>query len=295
MKNIKPLLTVLVTATVALAQSARADSAATIMNDPTGTGVTYDDGGTGNYPVVSAILSHPGSVDGYTYGNWSYLAQDTTGSLDMFYASSLTTGSAYTGTPGYAPVVGDSILVQGNYSPFDGIPEVANSASHPIAVTYGSSGNPLYSASPILTTIPTINVGTNVHALSLSGLGGDLLQLNGVTISTIAGTNNLPSANWLLHQNMTGTITDGSSSMTLFLWASSYSTCGAIAAGGGAVPTGPVNITGFISDFYNTSVSAIVPEFVPTSITPVPEPALMNLWGFGSALAFACYRLRKKA
>ena len=56
--------------------------------------------------------------------------------------------------------MGDQILVQGNYSPFSGIPEIASSTANPIHVTLGSSGNPLYTPVPVLTTIPTINVGT---------------------------------------------------------------------------------------------------------------------------------------
>jgi hypothetical protein len=296
MKNMKPLLSALVAATVVLTQAtARADSAANI----TGTyvpnqAVTYDDNGSGNFPVITAILSAPhgsvynptASLDGYTNNNWSFLAQDTTGSLDLFYFSSLNSGF----TPaGYVPVVGDTILAQGNYSPFSGIPEIANSAPHPLSVTYGSSGNPFYTPVPTVTTIPVINVGTNGHGLSLSGLGGTLLELDNVTISG-AG------ANWAFHQNVTGTITDlGANSMTMFLWASSYSTCAAIAAGGGPVPTGLVDMTGFISDFYNTATSTLVAEFVPISITSVPEPVSMTLWGLGSALAWVCYRLRKRA
>ena len=294
MKNIRPLLSVLVTATVVLAQAtAWADSAANILNYTTGTAATYDDyGSSGNYPIVSAILSAPhntvynpgNTLDGYTNGNWSYLAQDTTGSLDLFYSSSLATG--------YVPVVGDMNLYSGNYSPFSGIPEIANSVTHPISVTYGSSGNPLYSPVPVLTTIPTINVGVTppgASGISLSGLGGQLLQLNNVTIGGLG-------ANYTVHANMMGTITDQSAnSMVLYLWASSYSTCGAIAAAGGAVPTGLVDMTGFISDYYNTATLTTTAEFVPISITEVPEPLAMNLCGLGAALAWVCYRLRKKA
>ena len=287
MKNIRPLLSVLVTATVALAQAtALADSAVNILNYSTGTAVTYDDyASSGSYPVITTILTRPGTLDGYTYGNWSYFAADTTGSLDLFYSTSVAGGQ------GYTPVVGDMILASGNYSPYSGIPEIANSTTpaHPISVTYGSSGNTPYSTVPRLTTIPVINVGTNGHAVSQSGLSGTLLQLNNVTISGL-GTN------YTVHANMTGTITDPSNnSMTLYLWASSYSTCGAIAASGGLVPTGQVDMTGFVSDFYSTVTSSIVAEFVPTSITEIPEPVAMNLCGLGAALAWVCYRLRKKA
>jgi hypothetical protein len=287
MKNIRPTLAILATATVALTQAtAWADSAADIQGYAANTAATFDDNGTGNYPVVSAILSAPNAVavDGYTYTSWAYFAQDTTASLDIFYKSSL--------IPGYTPTVGDNILVQGTYSPFDGIPELETGTAQAIHVTYGGGGNSLYFAQPAVTTIPTINVGFTGPAgtgLNASGLAGQLLQLNNVTISG-AG------ANWATHANVTATITDPSNnSMVMYLWASSYSTCAAIANGGGAVPTGPVDMTGFVDDFYNTSTLTSEAEFVPTSITAlsVPEPTTLGLIGLG--LAGVCYRLRKKA
>jgi hypothetical protein len=284
MKSIRPSLCIFLAAAVALAYAtAWADTAANIQKYPVNSATTYDGTGPadGNYPIVSVILSRPGTGDGYTYGNWSYLAQDKTGSLDLFYSSSLVTG--------YTPTVGDQILAQGNYSPFSGIPEIANSVANPIGVTFGSSGNALYAPVPLLTTIPVINVGTNGYGISQSGLSGQLLKLHNVTISG-AGTN------WAVHANVTGTITDqANNSMTMFLWASSYSTAGAIAAAGGPVPTGLVDMTGFISDFYSTATSSIVAEFVPTLITAVPEPTAMTLCGLGSVLAWVCYRRRKKA
>lgn len=289
MKNIRLQFSLLVTASVALAQAtAWADTAATIMTQPSGTAVNWDGGG--NFPIITAILSAPSgsiynpgtSLDGYTNRNWSFLAQDPTGSLDLFYGSTLNS----TFSPaGYVPVVNDQILVQGKYSPFSGIPEIA-SGTAPM-VTYGSSGNPFYMPSPVLTTIPTINVGTNGGGISLSGLAGTLLQLQGVTIS---GTG---SNRWQFHQNITGTITDEhNNSMTMFIWASSYSTCEAFGASGAAVPTGEVNMTGFLSDFYNTATSTLTAEFVPINI--VPEPVTMSFFGFGAALAWFCYRFRKK-
>jgi hypothetical protein len=299
MKNIRPLLSVLVTATVALTgATAWADTAAGIQTYATNSAVAYDgvaggNGGGGPYPIVTAVLSVPGTVDGYTYNNWAYLAADPTGSLDMFYASSLTTGSIWTGlggTPGYAPAVGDQISVVGNYSPFDGIPEVANSAGNPIAVTLGSQGNSPYYASPVLTTIPTINVGTNIHGINGAvqngrGLAGAYLQLNNVTIGA--------TGNWPTHATMSTTISDGANSMIMFFWASSYSTIAAL--GGTAIPQGPVDMTGFVDDFYATSLGGSYAEFVPITITAVPEPAAMGLCGLGAAVAWVCYRLRKKA
>ncbi len=295
MKNIRTLLSLFATAAVLTQTTAKADTAFNIANTyGFGAAVTYDDNSSGNFPVITSILSAPsGSVynpgatlDGYTYRNWSYLAQDTTGSLDIFYSSSA--AGPLANYP--VPTVGDTILVQGVWSPFSGIAEVANGTAQAINVFGpGSTGNAPYTPSPILTTIPTINVGTNSHGVSASGLSGALLQLNNVTISG-AG------ANWAVHANVTGTITDESNnSMTMFLWASSYSTCGAIAQNGDPVPTGLVDMVGFISDFYNTSTLTTTPEFVPISITVVPEPAAVGLCGLASVLAWVGYRRCRKA
>jgi hypothetical protein len=186
------------------------------------------------------------------------------------------------------PTVGDQILVNGNWSPFDGIPEVANSAAHPISVQLGSQANPPYNPVPVVTTIPTINVGTtlpNGGGVNASGLAGTLVQLNNVTIGS--------SGNFPTHNNLTTTVSDGVNSMTLYFWASSYSTIGAM--GGTPIPDGTVDITGFVDDFYTSSSNTTSAEFVPISITEVPEPSAMALCGLGSALAWVGYRLRKKA
>lgn len=276
-------------AVISLGTNVMADNAATIETYPINTGVQYD--GNGSYPIVTAILSAPhgtaynpgATLDGYTYNNWSYLAADPSGSIDLFYSSSLS-------EPYSSPTIGDTILVQslsggpgGNYSPFDGIPEIANSSANPLTIQGpGSSGNLPYNPTPALTTIPTINVGTSLPAgagINSSGFAGTLLTLDNVTISG-AG------ANWATHANVTGTITDGSNnSMVMFLWASSYSSCGAIAAAGGPVPTGPVDMTGFVDDFYSSSTGVTEAEFVPTSIISVPEPTILGLCGAGALLA----------
>ncbi len=281
-----------------------ADTAANIETYASGSAATYDGGGV-NYPVVTAILSAPhGSVynpaatlDGYTYSSWAYFAADPSGSLDIFYSS-----SAVGPLANYPlPTVGDTILVQGTYSPFDGIPEIENGSAQAINVFGpGSQGNAPYNPVPALTTIPVINVGTTLPAgggINSSGLAGTLLQLNDVTISG-AGTT------WATHANTTATITDGSgNSMVMYLWASSYSTDGAIAVGGinapdptGApVPTGPVDMTGFVDDFYTSSTGVTDAEFVPMSITQVPEPTGLAMFGVGGLLTLALALRRRSA
>ena len=300
MKNTRPLFSALAIATVALAQvTARADTAGNIINYASGAAATWDDNGSGNYPVITAILSAPhgtvynpgATLDGYTYGNWSFLAQDPTHSLDVFYSSSAAGPAANYGTPH----VGDTILVQGVYSPFSGIAELANGSAQAINVFGpGTSGNAPYYPTPTLTTIPTVNVGTNGHGVSASGLSGELLQVNNVTIGGYLYPNFPFHNNSGTATNGNWTITDGANnSMTLFYWASSYSVDGAMA--GQPIPTGLVDVTGFISDFYSTVTSSITPEFVPVSFTAVPEPSAMDLCGIGSALAWVCYRFRRKA
>ena len=145
MKNIRPLLSVLVTAGVALAQAtAWADSAASIQTQASGTAATYDDAGSGNFPIVTAVLSHPGSLDGYTYANWAYLAADTTGSMELFYNSTLTgPAGSYPN-----PTVGDTIAASGVYSPFHGIPEIANGTPAINVSGPGSQGNAPYDHHP---------------------------------------------------------------------------------------------------------------------------------------------------
>ena len=225
-------------------------------------------------PVITAILSQPGTVNGHTYTGYSFLAQDSSGSLDFFYS---TTASSY------VPVVGNAISVSsGNFSPFDGIPEVANSAANPLSISTVSTGNPVLA--PTTVTIPQINV-TSLTANNIinTPYAGYYVQLNDVTISGAPATFPNSTASY--------TITDGSNnSMVWFFWESSYSTDGAMI--GTSIPTGPVDMDGFVDYFANSSEA----EFVATSITPVPEPAPIALGAISSILSgLFFYRVRKTA
>jgi len=215
-------------------------------------------------PVVTAILSQPGTFGGHTYTGWSFLVNDGTGSLDIFAsASSLT-------TLGYTPTVGDALSISGTYSPFHQIPEIETLT----AISKVGSGAP---AGPVVQTIPTLNQTT----LPLS-TAGYLVEVDNVTISGTPAT--FPAA------NNSYTITDSANnSMTLYYWYTSYSTDGAMS--GNTVPTGPVDIIGFDSVFPG---SPGAPEFTPIAINPVPEPTTMGLCA-GGALLMLMFRSRRNA
>jgi hypothetical protein len=217
-------------------------------------------------PVITAILSQPGTFNGRTYTNWSFLANDGTGSIDLFGA--MPSGSTYT------PTVGDAITASGTFSPFHQIPEFATLT----AISPVSSGNTV--PSPLSATIPQLNQATLPNTLA-----GYLVTLNNVTISsgTGSGASTLtPGETWAT-ANLTLTVTDSSNnSMTLFYWPTSWSTTN-VNLFGQTIPTGPVNMVGFASVF--TSGTTSTPEFTPISITPsaTPEPASLALFAIGAA------------
>ena len=88
--------------------NAAASTIAQVETFAGGTAATLDQN-----PVITYIASQPGTGDGYTYTNYAILANDGTGSIDLF-------GSLPTGSP-YVPAVGDAITVSGTYSPFNSI------------------------------------------------------------------------------------------------------------------------------------------------------------------------------
>ena len=93
-----------------------------------GTGTYTLDGGSGTAPVVTNILSQPGTVNGKTYTSWSFLVQDQSGSSDIY--------GTLAGL-GYTPTVGDAINATGTYSPYHQIPELGTLT----AISCVSSGN----------------------------------------------------------------------------------------------------------------------------------------------------------
>jgi len=257
------LLAGLIVSTAALsAANALASDASAIFVDTTGTAETYDNA-SGAYPVITAILSRPGTVNGKNYTSWAFLAQDSTGSLDVF--GTLPTGSTYT------PTVGDAISTSGTYAPYHQIPELGTLT----AIALESSGNTLPSAQ--VQTVANLDVDTLPQSIS-----GQLIQIDNATISGQTTGETFGTA------NLTLTVADGTGSMELYYWPTSYSAANANLAGE-TIPTGPVDILG-IDSVYNSTT----PEFIPIWIQSVPEPTTMGLAGASGLLALI-FRLRQKA
>jgi hypothetical protein len=223
-----------------------------VERDASGTADTIGDPGNGDpAAVITYIASIPNAtaVDGYTYTNWAFLANDGTGSLDIF-------GKIPAATP-YTPTVGDAVTVSGTYAPFDAIPEIDALTS----IVKQSGGNAV--AGPISTTIPQINAIASASNFSISEY---LLTLSDVTFVS-------PPANFPTHADLSLTASDGTNSLTVFYDPSSYSVSGPW--GGTPIPTGPVTITGIADVFSGAS------EFIPLSIVSVPEPTTMSLLALG--------------
>lgn len=201
-------------------------------------------------PVITAILSQPGTTDGKSYSNWSFLVNDGTGSLDIFGS-----GTSLTSL-GFTPVVGQTISVSGTYSPYDSIPELGTLTA--ISGT-GTAAVPGIGTS----TVATLNQSTIPN-----NIAGYLWTVDNATISGITTASTFGIA------NLTGSISDSSGSMTLYYWATSYSMA-VQNLYGSTIPTGPVDVTGFVDQFSGTD------EFIPISITAVPEPTTLALAGIG--------------
>lgn len=272
-----------------------AENAATIETAAANATVEYDNtSGTDpfGYPVVTAILSQPGSFGGHTYTGWSALVADTTGSIDLFVSQTTLSGLTGTptnststppyGTPTTSLAVGQGLNVAGQWSPFDGIAELGfnTTVDNYVAVTSTLNSLP---ATPVV-TIPGLESETSngTTVLSHPDVTGQYLEIQDVTITAGHGTTVNPfstdfptyaQVNFVA-ANETYTITDGgNNSMELFDWVTSYSNDGAL--GGTPVPTGPVNIFGFYDSFN---------EFVPSAIVVVPEPASMGLLAVGAVM-----------
>ena len=245
---------VIASAIVSLGANAVASDIATILGQPSGTaGLTLDSG-----PVITAIMSQPGTFGGHTYSSWAVLAQDSTGSIDLF-SSSASFGS-------YVPTVGDAITATGTFSPYHQIPELATLTS----ISLASSGNTV-PAHPT-STIDTLNLSLTIP----QNLAAYRVEIDNVSLFTDAAAT-IPASGNFAAANTAFYLKDGSGNiMEMYFWYTSYSCDGAMV--GTAIPTGPVDVVGLLSQSGTFGV-----EITPFSITPVPEPSTLALLGLGVA------------
>src|ERR1039458_5860343 len=77
---------------------------------------------SGDFPIVTAVASQPGTLNGHLYTFWTVLLQDTSGSLaPNFSGFTLTNLMA---NPNATINVGDKINMAGQWGPYHQIPEI---------------------------------------------------------------------------------------------------------------------------------------------------------------------------
>jgi hypothetical protein len=244
-------------ASLSLHGIAMGSTVAQVEAQASGTAATLD-----NDPVITYIAAQPGTIDGITYLNYAFLVNDGTGSLDIFGA--LPSGSTY------VPTVGDSISVSGTYVPFDNMPEIDLGS----AISRVSAGNSI--PGPTHVTIPQLlALGSNPNY----GIQEYLLELDNV--SFVPPFSVFPPVNGVL------IVTDGTHDATLYCDRLTYSAGTALA--GTSIPSGLVDITGIVRVEFN-EIGDVV-EFLPFSVTPVPEPTSLLLFLLG-VVTIAITRLK---
>ncbi len=204
---------------------------------------------------VTAVLDNNPIVTAVLADNW-ILVNDGTGSMALFGID-------------VPPTVGDNIRAVGTLSFFHQIPEFSPTTIFAV----NSVGSPV--PPPITATISQMNVPT----LPLS-LAGHLIELNRVWISGAPAT--------FGEKEFSATITDSSgNSMALF-----YSPVGISTSlqnlDGLAIPAGPVNMTGIVSE--SLSGNDMIAEFSPLTMSSVPEPPSLTLAGIGAVFLLAAIR-----
>jgi len=258
------------------------------ITNTTASTASYDNF-SGDYPVITAIVSQPGVFSGHTYTGWSLLAQDDVGSLDLFVGLNSLTNSTHVSNNGTVFAVGDKLNVVGQWSPFHSLPELAFStnAAFGNSITNLSHGNAV--PAPPSFPISTLNNPSISNNLSVAGF---YILLTNVTITGNASNSvTFPTFAQANVNSETYTITDNTGSMTMFDFVTSDSTAAQL--GGTPVPVGAVNIYGYDSVFPSAGVpGGGLPEFVPVAIVSVPEPSTVLLVCSGLVGVLAMRRRR---
>ena len=244
-KPTRPRTIIILCATVALVcggvNGGHAVDIAAIEGYPSGTVVIID-----SSPVITAIASRGGgyTVNGYTYNYWGIFVQDATGALALY-------GTLPSDTTEPNPAGGDVVNAVGTFSPFHQIPEIGSMSS----LTRISGGNSV--PTPPVFTIPQLTASGTIP----QNQAGYVLQLQNVTIYADSGAT-IPASGNFPNGDTTYYVKDsGGNIMAMYFWVTSYSADGDMI--GTAIPTGPVNITGFVEVY-----PGLPAEIIPLAFTP---------------------------
>jgi hypothetical protein len=237
-----------------------ADVKAAVLAGPISPATTVT-GTADDSPIVTQIISDTGTQS-------TFLLQDASGAIDVFRNNDST----------YTPAVGDAVDITANSVSFHGLFEMESTFT---SVTKISSGNSLPAKSVF--TISNTESGSSAAVALQSTLG----TLSGVTF--VAGPSNTPTTGTFA-SNGTYTVSDGVTSGFTTIFVPSTDT----ALIGTAIPTGAVNIFGYLGQFDSaigtaatgsTATSTNGIELDPLSFTPAattPEPASLGLLSIGA-------------
>lgn len=198
-------------------------------------------------------------------------ANQPTGSLNRLYIQDATGGVNVFGSPQICTLnVGDLLNVTGTVAQFNGLTEVASTASAGLVINLLSSGNPL--PPPLVESIAQVN-GT-FQASNCEPTESELVKVLGL-LRTSTGALPAPGAVFVANTNYRLTST-GSDSTTVFATVrvvQSANTCNTTnSLVGVSIPRAcPANVVGVLSQFDSTSPFTSGYQILPTdasSVTP---------------------------